>query len=209
MLDIIFDLDGTLWDSTKAVAESWEEYLKEEYDSNFSVSKETLQSLFGKLLSEIAAILFPNETEEKQKELIKGCCQREHEYLEREPAPTYDKVEETLDYLKQKGYRLFVVSNSQAGYIEVFIKGTGLGKYFEGHLCAGDTGKPKAYNISKVIEDYKLENPIYVGDTDGDHNACKEAKVPFVYAAYGFGQTENPNYTINKFEEIIALAESL
>ena len=50
----------------------------------------------------------------------------------------------------------------------------------------------KGKNIMKICRDYKLKAPVYVGDTMGDYNACLEAEVPFIWAAYGFGQVDIP-----------------
>ena len=205
MYNIIFDLDGTLWDTTYIVAESWKKYLVEHYDSNFHVSEEMLKGLFGKPITEIAQLLFPNETKEKCQELIRGCCKLQHEVLETRAPEVYAGVREGLQELKEAGHRMFIVSNSQQGYIELFLRVSGLGMFFEGILCAGDTGEPKAYNIEKIIADYQIKDPIYIGDTDGDHQAAKSAKVPFVFATYGFGDTKEPNYRIEKFADLVAL----
>ncbi len=59
MDSIIFDVDGTLWDSTEIVADAWTRYLKEERHINMDITAEKLKSLFGQLLPQIAAKLFP------------------------------------------------------------------------------------------------------------------------------------------------------
>ena len=51
---LIFDLDGTLWDSTEAVAESWSECGKKYFGENFSISKEDVRFQMGKPMEEIA-----------------------------------------------------------------------------------------------------------------------------------------------------------
>ena len=50
----------------------------------------------------------------------------------------------------------------------------------------------------KITRDYHLTSPVYVGDTLGDYQACRKAGVPFVFASYGFGQVETPDYRIEK-----------
>lgn len=204
MDSIIFDVDGTLWDSTEIVADAWTRYLKEERHINMDITAEKLKSLFGQLLPQIAAKLFPEFSEEQQLSIIDGCCEAEHRALEKEKAPIYPGLEETLSALSKK-YPLFIVSNCQAGYIEVFLKATHLGHYFSGHLCPGDTGMPKGDNILKIIQDYKLSSPVYVGDTAGDYSACRQANIPFVFASYGFGYVENPDYTISELKDLISL----
>ena len=67
----------------------------------------------------------------------------------------------------------------------------------------------KADNISKIVEDYHLEAPVYVGDTAGDALACKEAKVPMIYAAYGFGEVEKPDAVIGSFFDLPAVIKEM
>lgn len=191
MDSIIFDVDGTLWDSTAIVARSWNEYLRNNTYLKADLSAKQLKSLFGKVLPDIAKALFPALPEKEQLRLIEGCCQAEHEALLKECAPLYPRLEETLDILGRR-FPLFIVSNCQAGYIEVFLETTGFSKYFKGHLCPGDTGNAKADNICQIIQEFSLKSPVYVGDTLGDAVACQEAGVPFIFAAYGFGEVKNP-----------------
>ena len=64
MDSMIFDVDGTLWDATKIVAEAWTEIARREYDPQITITFGQLQQLFGKLLPDIAANLFPRESPE-------------------------------------------------------------------------------------------------------------------------------------------------
>ena len=196
MDSINFDVDGTLWDSTEIVAEAWSNYLTNTEHMDTDVSSRRLMGLFGQLLPDIAKALFPELPESEQLRIIDGCCQAEHEALLRKCAPLYPQLEETLDTLSHR-FPLFIVSNCQAGYIEVFLKATGFGHYFKGHLCPGDTGMAKADNIMKIRDDFNLKDPVYVGDTLGDFNACHKARVPFIFAEYGFGAVEDPDYRIS------------
>ena len=68
---IIFDLDGTLWDSTTEVAKTWS-YVISKYNLNRKeITVGDLKPCMGKLLNEIAEILLPNLDEEMQKYHIK------------------------------------------------------------------------------------------------------------------------------------------
>ena len=186
---IIFDVDGTLWDSTEIVARAWTDYLNEKEQIPLSITAVTLKGLFGRLLSDIAAALFPDLPVEEQLRIIDGCCQAEHAALLKTCAPLYPELESTLSQL-YKNHSLFIVSNCQAGYIEVFLTASRLGRYFTAHLCPGDTGEAKASNIRKIVTKYRLKDPVYVGDTQGDCLACLDAGVPFIFASYGFGSAD-------------------
>ena len=204
MDSIIFDVDGTLWDSTEIVAEAWNDYLTNTEHMDTDVSSRPLMGLFVQLLPDIAKALFPKLTESEQLRIIDGCCQAEHEALLRKCAPLYPQLEETLKNLSAR-FPLFIVSNCQAGYIEVFLQATGFGHYFKGHLCPGDTGMAKAENIMKIRDDFDLKDPVYVGDTLGDFNACRKADIPFIFAEYGFGEVEAPDYRISSPADLVEL----
>lgn len=197
MIDsIIFDVDGTLWDSTDIVALAWTDCLNNQYHIDQTITSAILKSVFGLPLADIAAKLFPELPEDQQMEVINACCDEEHRYLLKQCPELYEDLEKMLQILSEK-YPLYIISNCQSGYIEVFLKTTGLSKYFKGHTCNGDTGLSKGANIKKLSEECNLAAPVYVGDTLGDYNACLEANVPFVLANYGFGKVDTPDYTID------------
>ena len=66
MDSIIFDVDGTLWDSTGIVAEAWSDYLIHTEHMDTDVSSARLMGLFGQLLPDIARALFPELSEAEQ-----------------------------------------------------------------------------------------------------------------------------------------------
>ena len=166
MDSIIFDVDGTLWDSTDVVAKAWTDYLRQKEQIDLTITAGQLKTLFGKPLAEIAALVFPEYPENEQLRLIDGCCEAEHALLHITGAPLYEDLEKALQILSAQ-YPLYIVSNSQCGYIELFLEKTGFAKYFQGHLCNGDTGLDKGSNIRQIADQNGLKDPVYVGDTMG------------------------------------------
>ena len=201
---MIFDLDGTLWDCTGIFARAWEEELNKQPDVDVRISADQLKQLFGKILEEIGAQLFPGKTPERINELLQICYAAEDLALEREEPSLYPETEKILQQLSAR-IPLFVVSNCQSGYIEKFYAKTGFGKYFTGKLCPGDSGEAKAENIRRIVADYGLQHPVYIGDTLGDYTATKDAGIPFVFAAYGYGQVPAPDAVISCPADLLAL----
>ncbi|MDF2944033.1 MAG: hypothetical protein K0S01_2891 [Herbinix sp.] len=205
MIDsIIFDLDGTLWDSTKEVAIAFNKVLEEKYpEVTEVVTAERLQSLFGLPLDEIAVKLFISVPQEQAIRVMEECCAYECSYLGRYGATLYEGLEETLRELS-KTYKLLIVSNCQEGYIQCFFEAyPQLEQYFIDFEYPGRSGKFKADNIRMVIERNNLINPIYVGDTLGDANASKEAGVPFIFARYGYGEVKEYEDVIDSLSELV------
>ena len=201
---IIFDLDGTLWDSTAEVAKTCTSVIAKYNLNRKEVTVEDLKPCMGKLLDEIASILLPELDPKKQMQVIKECCEYENEYLGEYGATLYDKLEDTLKELS-KNHKLFIVSNCQDGYIECFFKAHKLDKYFIDYECPGRTGLPKGENIKLIVERNNLKNPVYVGDTQGEANAAKLANVPFIFAKYGFGNVDEFINSIESFDELLEI----
>ena len=199
---IIFDVDGTLWDSTPVVEEAWNQAFIDNGIDDIRVDADRLKGLFGLPMDDIIDDLMPNYPVDFRREFGPKCFQYEEEFLKKKPGIQYPGLEKTLSELSKK-YPLFIVSNCQAGYIELFCEKTGLGKYITDHCCPGDTGLLKADNIKLIAKNNNLKNPVYVGDTQMDANACEAAGVKMIFASYGFGKVKEPDYTIRSFEELL------
>lgn len=185
---IIFDLDGTLWDSVDCVVAIWNGAL-EAAGIEPTMSYDELSRCMGLRIEQIFDKVIPQATPEQRRLVKENCVKTEQKYLAEKGGTLYDKVEETLAAL-QKTHRLFIVSNCQDGYINAFFKAHGLRKYFEDYECAGRTGLAKGENIKLVVERSGLKAPVYIGDTISDYEAAVEAGVPFIHAAYGFGEVD-------------------
>ena len=202
---LIFDIDGTLWDSRALVAEGYNIQLKKEGLSHLCVTAEDLKPLFGKVMTEIADAILASIPEGERYNLMERCMATENQYLFDNPCDIgYPGIRETMAALTEK-YRLFIVSNSQCGYPELCIDKLGIGPYITGHLCFGDTGTSKGKTLRTLMAKYGIENAAYIGDTQGDYEATVEAGIPFIWCAYGFGTPEGYVAKIDRFEELTAL----
>lgn len=202
---LIFDIDGTLWDSRALVAEGYNIQLRAEGLDHLCVTAEDLKKLFGKTMTDIADILLATVPESERYDLLERCMEQEQKILHNDPCHIgYPKVKETLQKLS-KNHRLFIVSNSQSGYPQLCIGKMGLEGLIEDHLCFGDTGTPKGETIRRLMEKNGIENAAYIGDTQGDLDASEAAGIPFIFAAYGFGEPDHWFAKIEKFEDLLTL----
>ena len=175
---LIFDIDGTLWDSRALVAEGYNIQLRAEGLGHLCVTAEDLKLLFGKVMTEIADAILASIPENERYELMDRCMATENQYLHDDPCDIgYPGIRETVAELSKK-YRLFIVSNSQCGYPELCISKLGLTDYITGHLCFGDTGTEKGETIRRLMEKYDIQSAAYVGDTQGDLDATVQAGYP-------------------------------
>ncbi len=202
---LIFDIDGTLWDSRALVAEGYNIQLRKEGLEHLCINAEMLRPLFGKVMTEIADILFASVDPSDRYNLMNRCMESENRHLHADECRIgYPKVKETLAELSKK-HRLFIVSNSQCGYPELCIDKLGLGDYIQDHMCFGDTGTSKGQTILRLMEKNHITSCIYIGDTQGDLEACREAGIPFIFCGYGLGNAESWDAKIDAIEELLEM----
>lgn len=204
-MDAIFlDIDGTLWDSTYTVAEAWNKVLEKKPEIQVDITPDRLKTLFGRPLPEIAAVIFEEYDKEMQIKLIDECCEHEHELLEEKPGIIFDGVVETIKELAKK-YPVCIISNCEAGYIELVMDKLGIKDCITDFECPGYSGLGKGDNCKLVMERNGYKDVVYVGDTQGDYEATRVANIPFVFCKYGFGKPEGYEYSINKFSDLLEL----
>lgn len=202
--NLIFDVDGTLWNSVPLVAKGWNLALKE-LGMEANCTPEGIQSYFGKTMTEIAdGILSQVEVPERYRrmERLMAC---EHQVMQEDPCHIfYPDVKETLETLS-KHYRLFIVSNCQKGYIELLLEKGNLAHLIQDHTCFGETGTCKAHSILTLMQRNGIRNACYIGDTQGDLEAAQGAGIPFVWASYGFGTPETWDEKVTSFSQLAEL----
>lgn len=199
---LIFDIDGTLWDSRELVAQGYNIQLRREGLEHLCVTAEDFLPLFGKVMTEIADVIFGCLPPEQRYPLMERCMDTENRYLYENPCKIgYPGVQQTMERLARK-YRLFIVSNSQCGYPELCIRKLGLENDISGHLCFGDTGAEKGVTIRRLMEQHHVTSAVYIGDTQGDLDAARQAGIPFIFAAYGFGEPDGWDAKIETFSQL-------
>ena len=205
---IIFDMDGTLWDSAAGVAESWNEAILAYGYERKPLTAGDIQSVMGKTMEDIADILFPELNVMQRKELLDLCCRLENDYLRRHGGVLYPDIRKTMEKLKVN-YHLYIVSNCQAGYIEAFLDYYKFHDLIEDIECYGNNDKPKGENIALLYQRNNLEDAGYVGDIQGDYDASMSAGVRFIHAGYGFGKVEADVPEIQKFSDLIEVIDTV
>ena len=105
---VLFDLDGTLWNATEAIAVSWEMALRDAPDIPRPPTVRELEGVMGMTAEQLMAALFPHITKERGAELFARCCEVENEYLLQHGGKLYEGIEELLETLSKEVPLAFV-----------------------------------------------------------------------------------------------------
>lgn len=198
---IIFDLDGTLWDTIDICEKSLEEIKNKHPEITRTITKNEIRSAMGKPFNEIIEIYYSYLPKEKAIKYTQEAFNRNIENLLENGGKLYKNTIATIQKLS-KEYKLCIVSNCIEGYIESFFNTSKLEKYFIDYESNGKTGLSKAENIKLVIRRNKFQNSIYIGDTIQDKEAANLNNIPFAYASYGFGKVSEYDYILKDIEDL-------
>ncbi len=199
---LLFDLDGTLWDSAGPVAESWNEVFRREAPGLPPLTVNDIHNVMGMTMKEISRALYADVRLDRRDEIFDECCTYEVEYLYTHCGTLYPDFRSAMETLRTMGYELAVVSNCQQGYIDAFLASSGARALFLDYEEWGRTGLPKGENIRLVMARNGYSRGVYIGDTKKDQEAAVLAGIPFIHAAYGFGTAEKPEGVIRSLAEL-------
>ncbi len=198
---LIFDLDGTLWDTCDTCAIAWNAVLDHHAISFRKITGDDVRSVCGRPHEECIRTVFQGLSSEAHDLLIADTMAEDNRKVQELGGILYHGVCAGIASLA-KQHQLFIVSNCQAGYIEHFLQFSGLQSYFKDYECWGNTRLSKAKNTQAIITRNNLVAPIFIGDTVGDQAAAMEAGIPFAFLTYGFGDVNQYDYRFETFPEL-------
>ena len=204
---IIFDLDGTLWETEKISYKTANAVLKK-YEPNKEITMEVVKSTMGCTFAQTAEMYMPYYDVEKREKILGEMLDLNAIILSEFGGNVYKNLKETLDVLSQN-YKLAIVSNCADGYIESFLHSSKLENYFIDYMAAAKYKVTKAVAIRQVIERNSINSAIYVGDTINDYKATIGAEVDFIQAKYGFGEDLCTEYSIEDISELPKLLDEI
>jgi phosphoglycolate phosphatase len=203
---IIFDLDGTLLDTSYGIFETANITMKEL--GYKTLNDEQLRRFVGPPLAECfdSVCKLDNHLVPKAVEIY-----RKHYEISggKFKAKKYPGIKELLIHLKEEGYLLAVGTLKLESLAHEVLEHFDLDHYFDIVIGADPLGqRTKADIINVAIESLGLNDKtkvIMVGDTPHDLEGSKKANVPFVAVSWGFGDFSS--YDLTKETHMVAMID--
>ena len=202
---IIFDVDGTLIDTEKAVLSSLQKMLRTDYDK--AIPLEDLYFVLGipgsKSLSQLG-ISNIDRANERWNHFMK-------DYIH--SIEIFRGIKDLLDTLKNRNIiQGIVTSKTNKELLSDFVP-FGLSSYLAHTICADDTErhKPHPEPLLKFLEISGADpkKSIYIGDTVYDYECARDAEIDFGLALWGCKDPQNiqATYKLESPQNIIALLD--
>lgn len=120
----------------------------------------------------------------------------------------YPGARRLLDDLHAAGARLALASNCGRRYLEGFVRSFDLGGIVEVARCADSPGvRSKTDMVAEILQWTGTRDAVLVGDREGDREAARANRIPFILFTGGFGPAPslNGDRVAQTFDELRAM----
>lgn len=203
---IFFDVDGTLVDSRKDIANAVNYVLRQ-----LGLKEKPSGEIVSYIGTGVKDLIRRSVGGDEDALIARG-VETFSDYYVRHPADEsklYPHVKETLDYFTEK--RKFILTNRYAAFADITLKAFAIRDYFEGIIGGDDEGclKPSACVLTESFPSLKIdrERALVVGDMAIDVMTGKNSGVQTCWVSYGLGkmgdvQGLKPDYMIDDIAQL-------
>lgn len=213
---VVFDLDGTLIDSSKAILDSLFAAM-DCYSVKHAIDRIDSHFFMGKSLKETLSILMPGYSPSVMQKVADHYVS--HYYGNQVgKVQLFDGVVDTIKALHNKGIILALATAKHTSCAEQELASTGIKKYFE-RIQGTDNGvpsKPDPTILNDMLRELDVEpsKTMMVGDTDRDVLFGKNAKCVTCAVTYGNWNKDKfikeciiPDYFIDDIKELPSILD--
>lgn len=205
---VAFDLDGTLVDSKYHLLPAYRQ-ARQELGLD-PLPDEVLLQCIGGTRNDNRDLVLPGRPLEDFVKYDHVVARHAMDYA-RQCGRAYPGVVESLDRLREKGYKTVLCSNGSARtYAEPLLRILNVLPHLD-HLQQIEPGQNKAQLLASIIRDFDCEGSIVmVGDRHFDAEAARENGVPFIGCRYGLfpGEIDDAHPDIS-LESLVLLPEAV
>lgn len=209
---LILDFDGTIGDTRRSIIETTKETFN--YLNLPNYDEEEVRKRIGvplKVVFEDLACLKGEALENAVNEY-----RSRYEEVAKRTAALFPEVKSTLETFYNKGVKLAIASSRGRGSLGMLLKHLEIETLFSFMLGEQDVkvSKPAPDIVLLAIDKLKvpMEKSLVIGDTIFDIGMGKNAGCPTCAVTYGNGTYEElsaakPDYIIDKFSDLLKIAE--
>jgi len=188
---LIFDLDGTLIDSCAICVEILSAMLAER-GSTHVIDPQTARPWMSVGGAQMVAALLGPACGDPDAEIAE--FRRRYAIMQTRADSLFADVADGLARLHNAGHKLAICSNKPQNLVENVLRDTGLGGLFTSVVGAraGVPTKPALDLLTIVLADLgvALDQCLFIGDSEIDHQLADAAGIPFLFVTYGYAHAD-------------------
>ncbi len=215
MKAVIFDMDGTLFQTATILEKSLEQafaILRERGEWQGAAPIDEYRNIMGVPLPAVWQELLPEKSDELKGEMDGHFLERLIDNIRDGHGALYPGVEEVLEKICSEGYSVFIASNGLVRYLEAIVSYYGLNRWVTETFSIEQAATFDKGDLVRLIkEKYAVTDGAVVGDRLSDIRAAKANGLLAVGCRFDFAQEQElkeADVVIEGFGELInVLAE--
>ena len=182
---IIFDMDGTLVNSSLTIANAIN-YVRKNLGFEPMEQETILRMVNDHTLNPAKTFYYADAFDADHEKWFSEYYTKNHE----NELVLYEGIKELLESLKDDGHALAVATNAYRGSTIESLTHLDIHDYFDALACYDDVpqGKPHPDMLYKILDelDYSKEKALFIGDGPRDEMASKKAEIEYIMVDWGF-----------------------
>jgi len=199
---IIFDMDGTLVNSSLTIANAIN-YVRKNLGFEPMEQAKILRMVNDHTLNPAKTFYHAEAFDADHEQWFSEYYTRNHE----KELVLYDGIKEMLDHLKEEGHALAVATNAYRGSTIESLTHLDVYDHFDAIACYDDVEKGKPYPdmLYKILDelDHRNDKSLFVGDGPRDEMASKNAEIPYIMVDWGFTDHTDAVRTVPELKEML------
>lgn len=191
---IIFDMDGTLFQTDKILELSLEDafdYLREQGQWDTETPIDQYREIMGVPLPKVWEALLPNHSLEVREQTDAYFLERLLENIKSGKGALYPNVKEVFSYLVDHNYYIFIASNGLKEYLEAIVSYYHLDQWVtETFSIQQIDSLHKSDLVKRVMEKHQVTNAAVVGDRLSDIKAAKDNGLVSIGCNFDFARED-------------------
>ena len=197
--NVIFDLDGTLIDSSTSILKS--------YSGAFSAcqinpKKQLNSDIIGPPLQQSLSLLAGTNDKHVLSDLSVA-FKSHYDYIAYKETDVFPEVHKMLLDLNARGVNMYIATNKRIYPTDKIISHLKWDSIFQGVYALDSFASlsSKQQVLMKILEIHNIHNNnvVYIGDQLQDYNAAEESNIPFILALWGYNGQINLDCKVIQF----------
>lgn len=210
---VIFDFDGTLFDSLDDVVICFNRTL--EIHGFPTLTREEYLDVVGGNIDEMVSLILKDQNTHENIEIVKETYEKIYSASPKVNTLPFPKTHELLKALQEKGFSLAINSNRSNNSLKYYADKCFSDIDFvaiEGHNPSYPS-KPSPCGVKRIIRKLKVtkDETIYVGDSITDIKTAQNAEIDCILVSWGYGRKDafESDYPLKEIDDICDLLEMI